>query len=252
MIYELQQFVSSLAYNQVADPHVYVDPKYEWISIGRETLHLKRLREGMQRLVQTVKETYAQLSGDGTWPGLPEGLSVVDDLGNLKRGYCFLEEEPFQTRKHVFFLSLVERRNLGTLLDDGQWRWNHTAIADFLERADVMWGYLIHALYVGVHLSTRVIQFLQHQIRNADRPRNLLFQGEESFFITRYSKTTNIKGKDTCVPALLSAPLKELMLVLLGGGFREAQAILAGVLHGNEARYLYRTYVFASSLARTS
>ncbi|KAI9459613.1 hypothetical protein HD554DRAFT_2176883 [Boletus coccyginus] len=43
MICELQQFVSSLVYSQVADPHVYVDPKYEWISIGTETLHLQRL-----------------------------------------------------------------------------------------------------------------------------------------------------------------------------------------------------------------
>ncbi|KAG6371370.1 hypothetical protein JVT61DRAFT_9578 [Boletus reticuloceps] len=56
MVYELQQFVSALVYNQVADPQVYVDPNYEWISIGRETLHLQRLREGMQHLVQTVKE----------------------------------------------------------------------------------------------------------------------------------------------------------------------------------------------------
>lgn len=240
MIFELQQFVSSLVYNQVADPHVYVDPKHQWISIGKETLHLQKLREGMQRLIQTVKDMYIELSGDSSWPGLPEPLSIVDDLSNTTRGYCFLEEEPFRWRMDSFFLSLVERRKLGTLTGPGQWAWDMVAVREFLERADRLWCHLVHALFVGVHLSTRVAQFLQHQLRNVDRPRNLMFQGEEGFFLTRYSKTTNLKGVDSCTPAILSQPLKELLLVLLGSGFREAQAILAGLEHGEEACWLYR------------
>lgn len=240
-LFELQQFASSLAYNQVAEPQVYVDPTYQWISIRDQTLYLQNLRDGMQKLVQTAKDIYLRLSGDDTWEGLPKGLKVVDDLSNTHRGYSFLEEQPFWSQRHAFFLSLVERRRLGTVMADGSWAWDHVAVREFLDSADRLWGHVIHALYVGVHLSTRVTQFLQHQIRNADRPRNLFFQGEEGFFFTRYSKTTHLKGRDSCVPAFLSDPLRELLLVLLGGGLREAQAVLAGVEYGEEARWLYRT-----------
>ena len=246
MLFELQQFASSLAYTQVAEPQVYVDPTYQWIAIGEQTLHLQNLRDGMQKLIQTAKDMYLCLSGDDAWVGLPIGLKVVDDLGNMRRGYSFLDEPPFRNERHTFFLALVERRRLGTVMADGTWAWDHVAVREFLDSADRLWGHVIHALYVGAHLSTRVTQFLQHQIRNADRPRNLFFQGEEGFFFTRYSKTMHLKGRDSCIPAFLSEPLRELLLVLLGSGFREAQAILAGVVYGAEARWLYRTYVFCT------
>lgn len=244
MLFELQQFASSLAYTQVVEPQVYVDPAHQWISIGEQTLYLQNLRDGMQKLIQTAKDLYLCLSGDDAWVGLPIALKVIDNLSNMRRGYSFLDEPPFRSERYTFFLSLVERRKLGTFMADGTWAWDHVAVKEFLDSADRLWSYIIHALYVGAHLSTRVTQFLQHQIRNADRPRNLFFQGEEGFFFTRYSKTTHLKGRDSCIPAFLSEPLRELLLILLGSGFREAQAILAGVVYGAEARWLYRTYVF--------
>lgn len=155
---------------------------------------------------------YVELSGNASWSGLPESFNIVDDLSNTTWGYCFLEEEPFQLRKDLFFLSLVEQQKLGTLTGSGRWAWNMVAVREFLERADRLWSHLIHALFVRVHLSTRVMQFLKHQLRNIDRPRNLMFQGEESFFLTRYSKTMNLKGMDSCTPAILLQPLKELLL----------------------------------------
>ena len=240
MVWELQQFASALAYSQVKDPKVFVDPKYEWISIGTETLRLDNLRGGMKKLIQTIKEQYLLLSGDSVWTAAPEG-PVVDDLSNVRRGYSFLDESPFKGRKHAFFLSAVERHRLGTFSAAGEWAWDQNAIRRFFDRADRVWGHVIHALYVGLQLSTRATQFLQHQLRNADRPRNLIFQGREGLVISRYSKTTNIKGRDSCVPAFLTPLLTDVMLVLLGSGFRETQALLSGILHGDESRWLYRT-----------
>ena len=193
----------------------------------------------MQHLIQMVKDIYICLSEVERWPGQPQNLHIMDNFMNLSRGYCFLDKEPFRSKKHAFFISLVEREKLGTFLANRTWHWNHVAIKDFLQHMDVLWGHLIHVLYVGVHFSSRITQFLQYQIRNADCPRILLCQGEEAFFLSRYSKTTNLKGKDTCTPTVLSAPLKELLLVLLGDGFRKAQAILAGIVYGEETRWLY-------------
>lgn len=243
MVWELQQFTSSLAYGQLKDLDVFVDPGYAWISIHGKTLHLECLRRGMQDLLREVKESFITLSSDAAWP-IPHNDHIVENLSNTQRGYCFLEEDPFCWRKHNFFLSAVEKHRLGILTSEGAWVWNEMAIWKFLDHADAIWGHFIHALYIGLQLSTRVTQLLQFQIQNADCPRNFVFQGKECMVINRYSKTTNVKGKDGCIPAFLSAALTEIFLVLLGSGFREAQALLAGVVYGLEAHWCYCTYIF--------
>ncbi|KAF8550506.1 hypothetical protein OG21DRAFT_1525086 [Imleria badia] len=57
------------------------------------------------------------------------------------------------------------------------------------------------------------------------RMQNLISQEQEVQFMGRYSKTLNLKDRDTCVPAFLCDLLRELLLALLGNGFREALAI---------------------------
>ena len=234
----MQQATSALAYAQVKEPRVFVDPDHKWISIGTETLSLNRLRAGMQSLVQEVKQCYCMLSGSSSWP-MPDDLTIKDNLRKSTRGYCFLEELPFRETQHSFFLSAVECHKLATLGSDGNLSWDMVSVRKFLCSADLMWGHLIHALYIGLQLSTRVTQFLQHQIQNADRAQNIFFQGSECLFIGRYSKTTNMKSKDGCVLAFLATLLRDLLFVLLSSGLREAQVLLAGLEYGKEACWLY-------------
>ncbi|KAG6380518.1 hypothetical protein JVT61DRAFT_8682 [Boletus reticuloceps] len=99
MVWELQQVASALVYSQVQDPNVFVDPDHAWISVGREALHLDRLRSGMARLLQNAKAAFLYLAGQDQWPNMSE-LHVVDDLGKVDRGYSFLEEAPFSNRRH--------------------------------------------------------------------------------------------------------------------------------------------------------
>lgn len=241
MLWEMQQAASTLAYGQVQDPNVFVDPKYEWLSISGKTMRLEALRGGMTHQMDLIKEEFLELTGETKWPDL-QGIEVVDDLGNHQRGYSFLEESPFKERRTEAFFRVVERwRLMSYVPESGEWRWDRRAVKQFLCKADSLWCRVVHALYVGTQLSTRVTQFLQHQLRNADRPRNLVFQGKEALFIGRYSKTTNMKGADACIPAFLPAPLKDIVLVLLGGGFREVQALLARVIYGEDAVRVYRT-----------
>ncbi|KAF8121027.1 hypothetical protein EV363DRAFT_1187412, partial [Boletus edulis] len=249
-ISELQQFATSLALSQTKDPKVFVDPDFKWIKIRTETLHLDAFREGIQELIKQIKGSFIRLSGDPSWPAPSRISHVEDDIENVQRGYCFLEESPYREARYSFFLAAVERFRLGTFVRPQEWAWDVAAIRSFLDRADEVWVHVMHLLYVGMHLSTRVTQFLQYQFRNADRPRNLIFQGAEGISITRYSKTTNAKGADACVPAFLSAPLRDILLVLLGSGFREAQAIFAGIAYGREARWLYRAYLCVDRGAR--
>lgn len=194
-------------------------------------------------MIKQIKDSFIHLSGDLTWPAPSQMSHIENDIENVKRGYCFLEEAPYREARYSFFLATVERFRLGAFVRPQEWAWDMAAIQSFLDRTDEVWGHVMHLLYVSLHLSMRVTQFLQHQFRNADRPRNLVFQGAEGISIMRYSKTTNATGADACTPAFLSAPLCEILLVLLGSGFQEAQAILTGIAYGQKARWLYRTCV---------
>ncbi|KAG6373144.1 hypothetical protein JVT61DRAFT_6755 [Boletus reticuloceps] len=137
------------------------------------------------------------------WPA-SHNDPIVENLSNTQRGYSFLKKNTFNKKKNSFFLSAVERYGLGTLNTEGVWIWNELAICKFLDHADTVWGHFIHVLYVGLQLSTRVTQFLQLQLQNADRPRNFIFQGKECIVLNRYSKPTNTKGMDGCIPVFLA------------------------------------------------
>ena len=69
----------------------------------------------------------------------------------------------------------------------------------------------------------------------------IFVQGEEVFFVTRYSRMTNIKGCDSCIPVFLPKPVAQLLLKLLGGGLSETEALLAGVVYGLDATQIYIT-----------
>ena len=55
-----------------------------------------------------------------------------------------------------------------------------------------------------------------------------------------------MKGRDSCILVVLLEPLRKLLLILFGGSFRKAQVIIAGVEYGEEACWLYRTYIFCT------
>jgi len=240
MLCEMQQMASSLARMQVHEPKVFIDPDYLWLGIKNECLHLDSFHAGLQSIVSEIKNLYVSFSGDAAWPAVPDHL-MSDDMENTSRGYCFLEESLFKEERHSFFFSAVERHELGGFSSDGNWVWNNFKISDFLHRADSIWGHVIHALYIGTHLSLRATEVLLYQIQNDDWLQNLLFQGKKIIFFCRYSKTTSSRGADGCIPAFLPEPLQDIVLVLLGGGFKEVQALLAGIKYGEHARYLYHT-----------
>ena len=55
-----------------------------------------------------VKDIYICLSEVERWPGQSQHLHIMDNFTNVSRDYCFLDKEPFRSKKHAFFISLVE------------------------------------------------------------------------------------------------------------------------------------------------
>ncbi|KAG1813025.1 hypothetical protein EV424DRAFT_1541899 [Suillus variegatus] len=94
--------------------------------------------------------------------------------------------------------------------------------------------------------------FIDHKISNSDRHCNLFMQGMEMFLLTAYSKRTGITDRDSCIPGFVPKEIAFLVLEMIAGGLRTAEAILAGVAYGAEAEHLYRTYLCVGEGVRTS
>ncbi|KAG2081057.1 hypothetical protein BD769DRAFT_1684432 [Suillus cothurnatus] len=219
---------------------VYEMQQCESITIGTNTMHMDKLREGIQRLFRECKSRYAALVNDNfALKVIPE--EVKDDLTNSTRGYSLASEEPFYKKRHALFLYLVDYYDLAMIDNAGRVAWNIPGIKELLRRSSRVWEPLYHLLFITTHISCRGTQFIDHKVSNADRHRNLFMQGREMFLLTGYSKKTSISDRDSCTPGFVPKDIALLVLEMLAGGLRNAEAILAGIAYGVQAEHVYRT-----------
>jgi hypothetical protein len=203
-------------------------------------MQLKNLRDGINELFNEVERRYTTLTkGNRIVKATPD--DIIDDLTNTTRGYSFLSEEPFKQKAHSLFYFLVEEYGLAMVDSDGRIGWNIPQIKEFLRRSSYVWEPLYHLLFITTHISSRGTQFIDHQITNADRHRNLFVQLGEMFLLTTYSKTTSVTNHDSCTPGFLPKQVAYWVLEFLGGGLRNAESILAGIAYGKEVEHVYRT-----------
>lgn len=240
MLYDMQKFASSIACTQVKEPNVFLSPDFGSITIGVHHMELDSLRNGIKELLNDVEKHYTTLTkGNKLLKEFPDNL--IDDLTNTTRGYSFLSEEPFEQKAHCLFYFFVEEYSLAMVDNDGRIGWNIPQIKEFLRNSLKAWEPLYHLLFITTHISSRGTQFIDHQITNADRHRNLFAQLGEMFLLTTYSKTTSATDHDSCTPGFLPNQVAYWLLEFLGGGLRNAESILAGIVYGKEVEQIYRT-----------
>jgi hypothetical protein len=236
----MQQYASAMVFNQTRESNVYVDPGVESITIGTNTMHMQKLWDGIQKLIQVLKSRYAAFTNDNiVLNRVPD--QVKDNLTNTTRGYSLTSEEPFYKKRHGVFFYLVEHYNLAMVDNAGQVAWNIPGIKELLRRSLRIWEPLYKLLYITTHISCCGTQFVDHKVSNSDRHRNLFMQGSEMFLLTGYSKTTGITNCDSCTPGFVLKDVAFWVLEMLAGGLRTAEAILAGVVYGAKAEHVYRT-----------
>ncbi|KAG2339092.1 hypothetical protein BDR05DRAFT_1003633 [Suillus weaverae] len=126
-IYEMQQYASSLAFNQTKEPNIYIDPEVASITIGTQMIWMEKLQEGVQALLKDFKMQHGDLMNDHVMlTVIPDALK--DDHTNSIRGYLFLFEEPFYEKQHLIFLFLVKSFSLAMVDNTGHISWNIPAI----------------------------------------------------------------------------------------------------------------------------
>ncbi|KAG2358663.1 hypothetical protein BDR07DRAFT_1489182 [Suillus spraguei] len=242
MLFEYQQYASSLAWNQQREPKVFLDPDFQWITVGQETLYLSRFRQGIQTLLERVEEKYLLLTqGRIMLKGLP--AHVADDMTNSIRGHSFANDKQFDSLRLELFSHLVEVHHLAMVDREGRLAWDVPAVKDILRRTGEVWKPLYHLLYITTQVSTRSVQFLQHQTTNAERHRNVFVQGQEVILLSGYSKTSQITDRDPCTPAFVHSKLGRWMVEFLAGGLRHAESLLAFVAYGEKVQHEYNSFL---------
>ena len=61
------------------------------------------------------------------------------------------------------------------------------------------------------------------------------------YFMMRNSKTSNVSGKDSCMPLFPLSQVSSILLKLIRGGLWEAEVILVDVVYKDKAIELHRT-----------
>ncbi|KAI9568143.1 hypothetical protein HD554DRAFT_2038970 [Boletus coccyginus] len=241
MVTELSQYASSLVLLEVKDPKVTISGDYGAFTVGTQTMVLDKLREGLGKAIDGAWTAYGDIVQCDRV--VPAEIHVADDVSNDLRGYSFLHERPFCEKPRAMFYRLVNVYRLASVDYEGTLCWDIPQVKSLLAKCERMWDAVLHILFITMGVSTRVSQFMRSQIRNGDRQRNVEFRNGEMFFVTRDSKTSSAAGRDSCIPSFPPPQASQLLLEFIGGGLREAEALLVGVVYGAESMELHRSYL---------
>ena len=240
MVVDLSKFATSLVLSERKDLKVMIGKDHASFTIGTQTMSLSKLCEGLKELIDRAWKTYHAITQRKL--AVEQGMQVIlDDTSNDSRGYSFLNEKPFCERRRAMFYHLVETYQLASIDSHSMLCWDIPQVKLLLEKCERLWDSALHLLFITLGISTQMAQFIQLQIRNRDRQRNLQFWNGEMYFMTRDGKMSNASGKDSCTPSFPPSQVSSILLELIGGGLWEAEAILVGVMYRDKAMELHRT-----------
>jgi hypothetical protein len=240
MLYETQQFVSSIVYRQVRPPRLWWSDDLTEVTVDGETLNLETFRSGIRLMLDKAWELYDSITGGQRFTTeLP--LTFKDELAKDTHGYSFLSHGPFTTTPNALLRYLIQDQNLAAVDGMGRLSWNLPGLRRFFDTADQLNTMLSGLTFILPTISTRVTQFTDHKIRNDLRARNLHLLGNEMFLLARYHKMSSQTGFDTCFPAFYPEPLQDLTVEIMAGGLRDCEVIFSSVLYSAEAAQRYRT-----------
>ena len=107
MLTEMQQFTSSLVYNQVRPPKVVWSEDVQRVSVDGETLRVDKLRSGIQLALESAWDIYDSIGGGKRYAdNLPDSFS--DNLPNDTHGYSFLSHGPFTRHRHALLRHIIQ------------------------------------------------------------------------------------------------------------------------------------------------
>lgn len=220
-----QTHISSVAMKEVRPPNCWVSEDSLTFAVGADSLHIDHLRQAIPKIIEDIWGLYDELVGGRRFVDIPL-QDVVDDMSNTTRGYSFLSNEPFASRKHQCLNHVVQLHNL--CMVDGRKRisWNIPGVDRFLHTSSKMWRLAGWLLSFTSQISVRTPQFMETTFINADRMRSFIWQCGEGLMMGGWSKTSTITDEDRYLPAFIAQLISVILIEIIGSQIREAEALL--------------------------
>jgi hypothetical protein len=242
MLFDTQQFTSSLVFAQVQDPLVYWPADYKQLTIEGETLGMDDFRRSLVSLLTDGWAAMGELSGGRKFATkVPD--TFKDNLRNHDLDYSFLSHGPFTETPNALLVYLVEESewDIGTLDANGRICWNVPTLHNLLGKLANINRLISLLCFITPSPNSRVQQFIDNKFRNGDRDRNLIMLSQAMVNMIRGHKMTNQTGLDVCIPAFYPPTTQDIVFEYLAGGFRDLEEMFGGVVYGPEAKAAYRT-----------
>jgi len=236
MLYDNQQYTTSIIYRQPRPPQLWWSPDYKQVTIKGDLVDIDKVRSGIQEMLKEAWRCLYRLTGGKRFADkLPEQFK--DDLNNETRDYSFLDHGPFTEKSRPLMTYLVNESPWEFASVDSLDRlsFNMPAIHDYLDACSDLNRILCTLSYLLPIMANRISQFVGNILRNMDRRRNTNMLITELVYFNGYHKMGNATGVDVCSPAFAPPTLQELMLEYLCGGIRETEEIFAGIAYGSTA-----------------
>lgn len=247
----MQQWLSAFVYAQRMPPAVTWDKDYTKLSIHGKTLVLAKIPTAIQGLITEFWSKYHALVGTERYADRLPVDGFPDDMTNTTRGHSFLSDGPFRSQKNGVLIHIVKHGKIAIAGNDGT-AINKLQAKIALNKSGEIIMILCILLYLLPRISTRLTQFLDLQLANGDRLRNLMMLYNEMILLSQYDKTTNITSRDICEVSFVPPVLREMVLEVFAGGLRDAEVNLATAAYGPQVGALYQRWVFTPCLHTTS
>lgn len=248
IVYELQQWLSAYVYAQRMPPSVTWDKEYKKVSINGKTLDLAKVTPGIDSLIKEFWTKYHDLVGPNLRADLLPSGGFADDMTNNKRGHSFLSTGTFSSKPDAILVHIMKEGQIAVTSREGT-SINKLQARQALNKSGEIIMILCILLYIIPRISTRLTQFLDMQLSNGDRLRNVMMLYKEMILLSQYDKTTNITSRDICEVSFVPPVLREMVLEVFAGGLRDAEVHLATAAYGPEVGALYRRSVSYDILA---
>jgi hypothetical protein len=233
MLFELQQFVSSIVYSQPRPPNVSWSLDYQKVGSHGQILDMTCFRNGIQSAITDTWALIDSLTGGTRFANkLPEAF--IDDLPNHTRDYSFMSHGPFTQEPHAFLAYIVNESPWEVASEDANGRisWNIPAINEILGIFAKINQLLSFLAFILPIMANRITQFVDTKLTNGDRLRNIHMLLTDMFNLMRYHKMVNLTGLDTCIPAFYPPCLIALMLEYVAGGLRDVEHLFTHIAYG--------------------
>ncbi|KAF7424933.1 ATP-dependent DNA helicase sgs1 [Pleurotus ostreatus] len=240
-----QSYISSLVHNTTAAPTTMVSADGQLITYHKSVLDVPRLRLAVEGLAAHIKAQITSLFNTEVFEySIPDNIS--DDWTTTARGSSWLDDiDSMVAKPNQLMAALLNTPGRFLLRKDsaGGAVWNQAAVLEVLGIMREINHSLALYSFITAGPDPRGAEFVEHKIRNSNRPRTVFRSLKDLWLVTRRTKAEHLQGAESFIAMKCHPELTHLLEIYLLG-IRPLEQILARVAWDEETALLYAEYLW--------